>query len=1140
MTRKSLMMKGVVAGFAAVAMLMSGGVIAANAADTATDAAASVSAAAGSNAQSFIQYDVAQNPSDSDKGKALTELLSDYNTYWTAGKGVTEAGKTVLAHDDQLTESINQQAAKDTADKKNDQQARAFSDAQMNTADTLYEGLGATLGRYFKDDMEAGKLPKTEAFLNTAGISTSNAESTYAHPRPYVDRANYKGEKLDLKSLKNTLNISKVQAYEDQGEYDGLADSGSFPSGHTTFAFSKGVALATILPELGPQIMTRVSEAGNNRIVLGVHYPLDIMGGHIAGTFGVATSLSDPDTAQAAKDARAELQSVLGADCRANGITKNADLHSCINATNANGQSSKKDYGGYTNAFTDEVSGEPVTDRASALAAYEARMTYGFTQTGDTTKRPVVPEGAENLLANVEYFTTDDASDPDDASLKFTTDELRQVIAASEIESGYPLDASSDGWGRINLAKLYTARVTFDGTDPATRKITSISFGHHRNEVKIEKAEVPTQPKADTLSELLGDYNKYFDFYKGGVIDNDKTGTLAHDDALTEQINNKAAADNKAGANDQQKRAVSDAAMDSTETLYDALGPVLGKYYKDGMQGCEYGKYDCTLANVQGFLDWADYSASTGTAKKYFQHPRPYVDRVNYQGKTLDLGDLKKTLNIDKVKAYEDQGQNDGLAASGSFPSGHTTFAFTQDTGLAYLLPELGPEIMTRVSEAGNNRIVLGVHYPLDILGGHIAGQWGVADEIANNKDTQEYAKAARKELVSYLADQCVANKNVAKASATDEDTLQSCIDATKANTTDGYKNSFTDEVSTKPVTDRASALDAYKARMTYGFKTTGKTDQAPVVPDEAVRLLDNVEAFKSLTADQKKAVLAATEGASGYPLDASSKGWARINLAAAYSAKVVLSKDGKTVVAVVPGQAQASVVKDTTAPVFSGVEDATVAFGGAFDPLAGVSASDDVDGDLTKAIKVEGTVDTSKAGEYTLTYTATDAAGNTATATRTVTVKAKPETPDTVKPVFSGVVDATVEFGAAFDPLAGVSASDDVDGDLTKAIKVEGAVDTSKAGVYTLTYTVSDKAGNTATATRKVTVKKKGTTTPTTPTTPNEKPTTPTTPTQPNKQPTGKLSNTGATVTAVAAVVAVLAGAGVTLTMIRRRNSAR
>lgn len=81
---------------------------------------------------------------------------------------------------------------------------------------------------------------------------------------------------------------------------------------------------------------------------------------------------------------------------------------------------------------------------------------------------------------------------------------------------------------------------------------------------------------------------------------------------------------------------------------------------------------------------------------------------------------------------------------------------------------------------------------------------------------------------------------------------------------------------------------------------------------------------------------------------------------------------------------------------------------------------------------------------------------------------------PDTAAPVFAGVGDVSVDYGADFDPLAGVTATDDVDGDVTAGIKVSGSVDTSKAGVYTLTYTVSDKAGNEATATRKVTVKEK------------------------------------------------------------------
>ncbi len=96
---------------------------------------------------------------------------------------------------------------------------------------------------------------------------------------------------------------------------------------------------------------------------------------------------------------------------------------------------------------------------------------------------------------------------------------------------------------------------------------------------------------------------------------------------------------------------------------------------------------------------------------------------------------------------------------------------------------------------------------------------------------------------------------------------------------------------------------------MTYGFAQTGEKGQAAVVPDAAVNLLDNVDAFKSLTTAQKKQVLAMTEGDSGYPLDASSQGWARIDLAAVYSAKVILDSKGN-VVSVKPGQATASVTE--------------------------------------------------------------------------------------------------------------------------------------------------------------------------------------------------------------------------------------
>lgn len=53
---------------------------------------------------------------------------------------------------------------------------------------------------------------------------------------------------------------------------------------------------------------------------------------------------------------------------------------------------------------------------------------------------------------------------------------------------------------------------------------------------------------------------------------------------------------------------------------------------------------------------------------------------------------------------------------------------------------------------------------------------------------------------------------------------------------------------------------------------------------------------------------------------------------------------------------------------------------------------------------------------------------------------------------VLSGVDDVTVEQDSEFEPLVGVSATDDVDGDVTDAVKVSGSVDAAKPGEYVLT----------------------------------------------------------------------------------------
>lgn len=76
---------------------------------------------------------------------------------------------------------------------------------------------------------------------------------------------------------------------------------------------------------------------------------------------------------------------------------------------------------------------------------------------------------------------------------------------------------------------------------------------------------------------------------------------------------------------------------------------------------------------------------------------------------------------------------------------------------------------------------------------------------------------------------------------------------------------------------------------------------------------------------------------------------------------------------------------------------------------------------------------------------------------------------PTPVPPTFDGVDDISIEEGSSFDPLEGVTATDS-EGNPVE-VTVEGTVDTSVPGEYTLTYTATDSKGATATATRTVTV---------------------------------------------------------------------
>ena len=57
-----------------------------------------------------------------------------------------------------------------------------------------------------------------------------------------------------------------------------------------------------------------------------------------------------------------------------------------------------------------------------------------------------------------------------------------------------------------------------------------------------------------------------------------------------------------------------------------------------------------------------------------------------------------------------------------SFPSGHTTVAFACATVLSYFAPRLAPLLFLLALAIGFSRVYVGVHYPLDVLGGAALG----------------------------------------------------------------------------------------------------------------------------------------------------------------------------------------------------------------------------------------------------------------------------------------------------------------------------------------------------------------------------------------------------------------------------------
>ncbi|MGL5417373.1 MAG: immunoglobulin-like domain-containing protein [Clostridium sp.] len=149
-----------------------------------------------------------------------------------------------------------------------------------------------------------------------------------------------------------------------------------------------------------------------------------------------------------------------------------------------------------------------------------------------------------------------------------------------------------------------------------------------------------------------------------------------------------------------------------------------------------------------------------------------------------------------------------------------------------------------------------------------------------------------------------------------------------------------------------------------------------------------------------------------------------------------------------------------------------------------GIKASDKEDGDLTSKIIINSKVDSSKAGVQSVYASVKDSSGNETKEVFSVVVKERG------RPVIIGSDRLVLKVSDKFNySMLKLTASDKEDGDLTEKITFTGKVNTSKAGVYTVTAKVSDKDKLEAVKVVTVVVEEKAQIKPVKPTKPNSKP---------------------------------------------------